>query len=209
MNRVREYAIPGGGDAARLRVVPANEASWDDLQSILTGSARRCQCQRQRLGDHDWFRIPPEARADLLREETHCDDPRASETIGVVGYLDDEPVAWAAVDERGVYGRVRGSPVPWAERDEDKDDPRVWAIPCLVVRKGYRQRALTYPLVAGAIDHARGRGAAAVEAYPLITGGAKIAWDELSVGPVGPFLAAGMHEVTHPTKRRLVMRIDF
>ena len=31
----------------------------------------------------------------------------------------------------------------------------------------------------------------------------------MSVGAVGPFLAAGFQEVTHPTKRRLVMRLDF
>ena len=85
----------------------------------------------------------------------------------------------------------------------------MWAIACLVVRKGHRNRGLTYPLVAAAAEHARARGAAAVEGYPMLTGGAKVAWDELSVGPVGPFLAAGFREVTHPTKRRLVMRLDF
>ena len=48
-----------------LRIVPANEASWDDLQAILTGTAGRCQCQRQRLGDHDWWYMPAgRARCD-------------------------------------------------------------------------------------------------------------------------------------------------
>ena len=77
---------------------PANEASWDDLQSILTGAAARCQCQRQRLGDHDWFRMPQTERSAILRSEVHCDDPRATETIGIVAYLGDEPVGWCAVD---------------------------------------------------------------------------------------------------------------
>ena len=45
-----------------LRIRPANEASWGDLQAILTGTAGRCQCTRQRLGDHDWYALPPEAR---------------------------------------------------------------------------------------------------------------------------------------------------
>ena len=192
-----------------LRMVPANEASWDDLQAILTGSAGRCQCQRQRLGDHDWFRMPESERAAILREETHCGDPRATETIGVVAYLDDEPVGWCAVDRRGVYGRLRGSPVPWTGRSESKDDDTVWAIACLVVRKGYRRQGLTYDLVRGAVDHARSRGARAVEGYPLLTGGAQVIWDEMSVGAVGPFAAAGFTEVAHPTKRRLVMRLDF
>ncbi len=192
-----------------IRIVPANEASWDDLQTILTGSAGRCQCQRQRLGDHDWFRIPVSERAAILREESHCGDPRATETIGIVAYVDDEPAGWCALDRRAVYGRVRGSPVPWQNRNEDKDDESVWAIACLVVRKGFRHEGLTYPLVAAAVEHARGQGAAAIEGYPLLTEGRKVIWDELSVGPLGPFLAAGFREVSHPTKRRVVVRRDF
>lgn len=190
-----------------LRIVPANEASWDDLQQILTGAAGRCQCQRQRLGDRDWWYMPESERGAILREETHCDDPRATETIGVVAYLDDEPVGWAAVDRRGVYGRLRGSPVPWKGRDQDKDDPTVWAIACIIVRKGYRGRGYTYPLVAAATEHARSRGAAAVEGYPML--GTDVIWDEMNVGPLGPFVAAGYREVSHPTKRRMVVRIDF
>ena len=77
-----------------LRIVPANEASWDDLRAILTGSAGRCSCERERLGDGDWYPMSEAERASLFRAETHCDDPRATETIGVVAYLDDEPVGW-------------------------------------------------------------------------------------------------------------------
>ena len=171
-------------------------------------SGRRCQCQRQRLGDHDWWYLPVAERAAILREETHCDDPRATETIGIVAYIDDEPAGWCAVDVRSVFGRVRGSPVPWKDRHEDKDDESVWAIACLIVRKGFRNRGLTYPLVSAAVEHARARGAASIEGYPLVTQGAQVIWDELNVGPVGPFLAAGFVEVTHPTKRRVVMRKD-
>ncbi|MGL4256707.1 MAG: GNAT family N-acetyltransferase, partial [Microbacterium sp.] len=82
------------------------------------------------------------------------------------------------------------------------------AIACMIVRKGHRGRGLTYPLVAAAVEHARARGAAAVEGYPLLTGGSQVIWDELNVGAVGPFTAAGFREITHPTKRRVVMRID-
>lgn len=192
-----------------LRIVPANEATWDDLQAVLTGVAGRCQCQRQRLGDHDWWHMPTSERGAILREETHCDDPRATETIGIVAYDGEEPVAWCAVDRRAMFGRLRGSPVPWAGREEDPDDDTVWAIACMIVRKGHRQRGITYPLVAAAVEHARSRGAAAIEGYPLLAGTGKVIWDEMNVGPLGPFVAAGFREITHPTKRRLVMRIDF
>ena len=113
------------------------------------------------------------------------------------------------MDARPAYRRLRNSPVPWAGRREDKDDDGVWAIACLVVRRGFRHQGLTYPLVAAAAAHARAQGARAVEGYPMVAGGAEVAWDELSVGPVGPFLAAGFTEVAQPTKRRRVMRLDF
>ena len=33
-----------------VRVVPANEAAWDDLQEIFgSGAAAKCQCQRIKL----------------------------------------------------------------------------------------------------------------------------------------------------------------
>jgi hypothetical protein len=35
-----------------------------------------------------------------------------------------------------------------------------------------------------------------------------VIWDEMSVGAIGPFLAAGFEEVSHPTKRRVVMRLQ-
>ena len=49
-----------------------------------------------------------------------------------------------------------------------------------------------------------------LEAYPLLTTpGQKIAWDEIHVGSRSIFAAAGLVEVNRPTKRRIVMRIDF
>ena len=43
----------------------------------------------------------------------------------------------------------------------------------------------------------------------ITTPGHDITWGELSVGPQGAFAAAGFRQVTHPTTRRLVMRLDF
>lgn len=195
-----------------IRIIAANEASWDDLQAILTGTAGRCQCTRQRLGDREWYALPVEQRAQVLRDAVGCDDRAIgrdpARTAGIVACVDGEPAGWAAVDARSAFRRLRGSPVPWAGRAEQPDDDTVWAIPCLVVRRGFRGRGLTYALVAAAVEHARERGARAIEGYPMLTGGAEVTWDELSVGPVGPFRAAGFREVSHPTKRRVVMRLD-
>ena len=61
-----------------------------------------------------------------------------------------------------------------------------------------------------AAEFARDRGARAVEGYPMITQpGQEITWDEMLVGNRSMFAAAGFTEVSHPTPRRVVMRIDF
>ena len=195
-----------------LTIRPANEATWDDVQSVFgrKGAASRCQCQRQVLGDREWWYMTVEERARLLHEQTNVDDDDAAQTCGLVAYLGDEPVGWVAVGPRPTYRRLFGSNVPWAGRDEDKGDDTVWSVACFVVRAGYRGQGLTYELAQAAVAFARSRGAAALEGYPIVAKpGQKIIWDEASVGTPQAFVAAGLEQVTSPTVRRRVMRIDF
>jgi GNAT superfamily N-acetyltransferase len=190
--------------------VPANQAEWDDLQTVFgRGGAAKCQCQRIKLGDHDWFDMPVDERTHRLRDETDCGHPESSDTTGLVGFLDGEPVGWVAVEPRANYRRLRGSSVPWAGRSEDPDDPSVWAVVCFAIRAGYRRQGLTHPLAAAAARHAFERGAASVEGYPMVPKpGQTVSWGEMNVGSRNAFLAAGFTEVSRPTARRAVMRRD-
>jgi len=121
-----------------------------------------------------------------------------------------DPAGWVAVQPRTAYPKLRTHRVPWSGRHEDKDDDGVWAVTCFVVRKGYRGRGLTYPLARAAAVHARSCGARALEGYPMITQpGKEITWGEVHVGARQVFEDAGFEEVSRPTVRRVVMRIDF
>jgi GNAT superfamily N-acetyltransferase len=193
-----------------VRVVPANEASWDDLQAVFgRGAAAKCQCQRIKLGDRAWYGMPVEERAHRLREDTDCGHPEAGRSTGMVAYVDGQPVGWVAVEPRAHYRRLRGSTVPWAGRMEDPQDPDVWAIACFAVRPGYRGQGLTRPLVRAAVDYARAHGAKAVEGYPMVPRpGQTVSWGEMNVGSRNTFVAAGFREVSHPTTRRVVVRLD-
>jgi GNAT superfamily N-acetyltransferase len=193
-----------------LRIVPANEASWADVQAVFgAADPAQCQCQRFKVTPWIWRDSTQPERTAMLRAQTACGHPDAPATSGLVAYLDGEPVGWVAVEPRPAYPKLRTSRVPWAGRDEDKDDPSVWAVTCFVVRKGYRGRGLTYHLARATIDFARERGARAIEAYPMITQpGKEITWGELHVGARQVFEEAGFVEVTHPTARRVVMRMD-
>lgn len=194
-----------------IRVVPANEASWDDIQVVLgtRGDPARCQCQWYKIPEREWRSVPHEERAFRLRQQTDCGNPDAPSTSGLVAYIGDDPVGWCAVEPRCEYTRLRSMRVPWSGRREDPDDESVWAITCFVTRAGFRRLGITRALVAAAVPFARERGARALEGYPMGTQtGVDITWGELHVGARSAFAAAGFREVTHPTPRRYVMRID-
>jgi GNAT superfamily N-acetyltransferase len=194
-----------------ISVVPANEASWEDLQTIFgsRGQAARCQCQRYKLRPRESFAsVPAEVRAHRLREQTDCGHPESDTTSGLVAYLGGEPVGWCAVEPRTAYrGLLRNNRVPWDGRAEDKADAGVWAVTCLFTRAGFRKRGISRALARAAVGFARERGARALEAYPMTTKNA-IA-EELHVGTDGVFADAGFLAVNRPTVRRVVMRIDF
>ena len=201
-------------DEGQLAIVPANEASWEDLQAVLgtRGAAAECQCQRLKLRPREAFRkFPVEERAHRLRMQTECGHPKSKTTSGLVAYLDGDPVGWCAVEPRTAYpGLLRNNRVPWEGRAEDKTDDSVWAVTCVFARAGFRRRGIGYALARAAVDFARRRGARALEAYPMLTQpGQDITWGELHMGTRSIFAAAGFDEVSHPTKRRVVMRIDF
>jgi GNAT superfamily N-acetyltransferase len=195
---------------SEISVVPANEASWEDLQTVFgtRGQACRCQCQRYKLRPRESFRsFPVEERAQRLRQQTDCGHPESDTTSGLVAYLDREPVGWCAVEPRPAYGGlVRNNRVPWEGRDEDKTDDSVWAVTCLFTRAGFRKRGISRALARAAVDFARERGARAIENYPMTTKNAIL--EELHVGTEGVFANAGFKEVSRPTLRRVVMRVE-
>ena len=192
-------------------IVPANEAPWQDLQQVFgtRGSATRCQCQRYKLARGESFaRLGREELSHRLRTETDPGRPGAQSTTGLIAYAGTEPVGWCALEPRTAYpGLLRVAKVPWEGRTENKADDGVWALTCFVTRAGFRRRGVAGALARAAVEYARLHGATALEGYPMVTVAA--IGEELHVGLVGMFEAAGFQQVSAPTPRRTVMRIDF
>jgi GNAT superfamily N-acetyltransferase len=196
-------------DESSLTIVPANEASWEDLQAIfgMRGYAAYCHCQRFKVR---WRDVPLPQRIERHRAETHCGTPGAPTTSGLVAYLNGEPVGWCAIEPRTAYPWLPPARIDLKARGEDKDDNSVWAVTCFATRPGFRRQGITRALARATVDFARTRGALAIEAYPMITQpGQEITWGETHVGTRSIFADAGFQEVSHPTPRRVVMRIDF
>jgi GNAT superfamily N-acetyltransferase len=198
-------------EGAAVSVLRANEVAWEDIATVFgtRGPAQRCWCQRYKLAPRESFgRFPAEERADRLRRQTECGHPESETTSGLIAYLDGEPVGWCAVEPRPAYtGLVRNNRVPWEGRAEDKADESVWAVTCLFTRAGFRKRGVSRALARAAVDFARDRGARAIEGYPMTSKNAIL--EELHVGTEAVFAGAGFAQVSRPTLRRAVMRIDF
>lgn len=190
-----------------ITVVPADEAEWEHVETVL-GAARchggQCYCQRFVVPAGRWRAVSDAERADMLHAQVQADPPG-----GLVAYLDGEPVGWCSVRSRTAYPSLLKSRVPWAGRTEDRTDDTVWTVACMVTRVGYRRRGVSGELVRAAVDFARARGARALEAYAMVVlPGQDIPWGELHVGSVGTYADAGFVEVSRPSKRRVVMRVD-
>ena len=193
-------------------IVPANEASWQDLQAIfgMRGYTAHCQCQRFKTGPSGWSEVSLPERMRALETETHCGYPSAKTTSGLIAYLDGEPVGWCAVEPRTAYRRLPPQRVAAKVRGEDMTDPSVWAVTCFATRAGFRRQGVSRALAAPTPAFAQARGARALEAYPMITEpGQEVTWGETHVGTRSIFEAAGFEEVHRATLRRVVMRIDF
>ena len=196
-----------------VRVVPANEAPWEEIRAVFgtRGASSICWCQRYKLAPREAFsRFPAAERALRLRAQTNAGRPGTATTSGLVAYLDGEPVGWCAVEPRPAYqGLLRVYRTPWEGRDEDRSDESVWAVTCILVRAGFRGQGIAHALARAAVEHARARGARVLEAYPMRTEAGEITWDEIHVGAQSIFAGAGMREVSRPGKRRAVMQLDF
>jgi GNAT superfamily N-acetyltransferase len=200
-------------ESTEITVVPANEAFAEDLHAIFgpRGYAAYCQCQKWKFTSWaDRKATPIAERMSRLEQQTHCGYPSSPTTSGLVAYLDGQPVGWCAVEPRSKFFRLTNSPVPWTGRDEDPKDETVWAVTCFVTRAGFRRQGVARALARATPEFARSRGARALEGYPmLVEPGQDVTWGELNVGSRSIFADAGFDEVSRPTLRRVVMRIDF
>ena len=207
---VSQLRPPEGVDLSdQVTIVPANEATGTisgrssahaTTRRTASASATRCGASGTRCSSRSaWSASASRPTAITRALERHAGSSPTSTESRSAG----------ARSNRTAYARLRRTPVPWKGRDEDPDDDGVWSVICFVTRAGFRRRGVSRALARATIDFARGRGARALEGYPMITEpGKEVTWGELNVGSRSIFADAGS-EVSHPTLRRVVMRIDF
>jgi GNAT superfamily N-acetyltransferase len=185
--------------ADTLEVHPLTAERWDDLVTLFDrpGDPKGCWCMFYRLRGRDfegrWGRRNRDAFEQVVAE---------GPPPGLLAYRYGTPVGWCAVAPREAYPRVLHSPVL---RPVD-DQPACWAVVCFYVAKEERRGGVAAALLEAAVSFAAANGAEAVEGYPKDTGEARRHANEMFVGSLSMFRAAGFEEVGRRSPLRPIMR---
>jgi len=174
--------------ADRLDVRPLTAATWDALAELFRegGDPRWCWCQHWRLRSKDMAAAKvPELRARLRALAESPEPP------GLVAFEGERAVGWVSLGPRADFERiVRSRVIPKI------DDLPVWSIVCFAVSESTRGQGVARTLLDAAIDHARARGATALEAYPIrLPGGDPVHPDAAFTGTLPMFERAGFRIV--------------
>jgi GNAT superfamily N-acetyltransferase len=190
-----------------LDIHPVTADRWEELASFFghAGAFSHCWCTwwRQSSADFgDGVKEDGAANRALMRRIV-----QAGSEPGLLAYRDGRAVGWVSVAPRPQYGRVlrsrRIGPAP-----EEAPDESVWSVVCFWIPREERGKGVATELLAGAVAHARERGAATLEAYPVDTAGGRHPSANLFTGTLAMFRRAGFRVVNQPRGAQLVVRRD-
>jgi len=189
-----------------IRVRPATAGVFDDVATMLgpkNPTSSVCWCLSHRLDSRTNQSLIGPARGEYMRELCGRDV-----APGVLAYLDDVVVGWAAIAPRAQVPFARSRKTPHV------DELPVWSAWCVRVRPGYRRRGVARAVLRGAVDYARERGVPAIEGYPVDNQGQKVDLTMAYVGTRGLFESLGFTKVADTSAvsggfPRVVMRLHF
>ena len=170
-------------DRGRVDVQPLTPDRFADLAALFEegGDPKWCWCQFFRVRGLDWSNSNAFENRKRLRRLTDDGPPP-----GLVAYIDRRAVGWVSLAERERFDRLEH-----AQLLARVDDRPVWSIVCFVVSRAHRRGGVATALLDAAVEFARKRGATLIEAYPVDTGGARIAAANAYHGTLSMFEKAG------------------
>jgi GNAT superfamily N-acetyltransferase len=183
----------------QLTFAPLSPENWDQFVELFgkKGACGGCWCMYFRMGKQE-FREGTKNGVNKERMEKVVSDKKAS---GIMAFMDDKAVAWAAFAPRADFSRFERSRV-----HKPIDDMRVWSIPCLFVDRKYRKQGVSVALLAGVIEYARANGIDVLEAYPVVPTAGKLPDTFAYYGLYTAFEKAGFSIVDQTSKNRPMVR---
>jgi GNAT superfamily N-acetyltransferase len=182
------------GPTPKLDYRPVTAERLADLErfSAAHGKFRYCSCMRWRMASSEYGRSDREGRAAALAELVCQETP-----VGVLAYLQDEPVGWCSIAPRESYAALER----YAALARPDDAP-VWSLVCFFVDRHVRRRGVTLGLLQAAVKYAVAQGARIIEGYPVQPGSGLYTY----MGSPGIFEKAGFQDVTPAGRSRRIVR---
>jgi ribosomal protein S18 acetylase RimI-like enzyme len=180
-----------GAMTADLEILPLTAERLPDLAALFGqgGDPKWCWCASFRVRGVEFANADPAANRSVLERavDTTAAQDRAP---GLIAYRDGEAIGWVSVGPRDDYERLQHSRVL-----APVDDRPTWSIVCFVVGRRARRQGVAKALLDAAVRYAREHGARLIEAYPVDTGGERIASANAYMGTLGMYERAGFREV--------------
>lgn len=140
-----------------IEIHPVAPSRWSDFEELFEskGGPHYCWCMAWRKNELKKSLPGKQGKKACMKRRVDAGIP-----IGLVGYVDNRPVAWCSVAPRETYRKLGG--------DETLQD--VWSVVCFFVMRQYRNRGFATALIDAALRYATENGAAYLEAYPVDPG---------------------------------------
>jgi ribosomal protein S18 acetylase RimI-like enzyme len=147
-------AVPLAAYDMNVVILPATQDRWTHLEQLFEakGGPHYCWCMVWRNNEHAKSLPGKVGKKASMRCRVEKGVP-----IGLLAYMDEEPVAWCSIAPRETYKPLGG--------DETKNG--VWSLTCFFVKREFRNRGLASRLLNASIRYAKESGARYVEAYPV------------------------------------------
>lgn len=183
---------------SKVEVKSVTSDLWDDQLTLFgsSGAFSGCWCMWWREKSSEF-----EANGNAGNKAAMQDLVAQNEVPGLLAYLDGVPVGWLSLGPRDHFGRLERSPIL-----KRVDEQPVWSIVCFFIARPHRSQGIAKALLQAAIDYAQERGASALEAYPIDTGGRRTQPNRIFTGTQALFEAAGFVEVARRKPARPILR---
>jgi GNAT superfamily N-acetyltransferase len=175
----------------QLKFKTVNSSTWNDFVQLFEsrGGPKNCWCMVWRSTPHEAKNADSQSRKAAMQNRVAVGTP-----VGILGYLEEKPVAWCSIAPKSTYRRL---PELGNESVEN-----IWVLACFFVIRSLRGKGFTRQLIEAAITHARQNGATLIEAYPVDPDSPSYRF----MGFIDTFKTMGFEEVGRAGKRRYIMR---
>jgi GNAT superfamily N-acetyltransferase len=183
---------------AKIKFQELSNETWKDFEELFGehGACEGCWCMYWRLKHKDY-----QTNRGINNKKSMKGLVENNQQIGIIMYLDNEPIGWCSVAPRENFIRLENSRIL-----KPIDNKSVWSIVCFFIDKKFRRQGYSKEMLKGVIKITKKKGAKILEGYPhkpkKDNMPAAFAWTGIS----NSFLSAGFTEVVRRSETRPIMR---